>query len=270
VRMDEEDPENPLRVFGQAVEEAVSIEASEASGAAETPSTTTARSRPPPPFRRTTVVTKFKGTTFDEDLYVMELVPKSDHYSSDEHPLYKIGKSKEVEVRRHDLALDFSQGFWVSTLLILKRCGDLEQSFHRRLQEHRCDVPRHRNGKELSKSREVFDLQKWAGEEEGVVVTQLLELAEDIVASLDSPRRSLGSQEETETKRRRCMDLELEKEKTLQVMAEADARKAEAEACARKAEADARRAEARARQLELLVTLGTEVQLALAHHWQQA
>jgi hypothetical protein len=288
VRMAEEEPDNPLRVFGQAVEEASAP--SEASGAAETPSTTTARSRPPPPFRRTTVVTKFKGTT-DEDLYVMELVPKSDLNHSTgaafERPLYKIGKSKEVEIRRHDLALDFSKGFWVSTLLILKRCGDLEQSFHRRLQEYRCDVPRHRNGKELSKSREVFDLQKWSGEGEGVVVvTQLLDMAEDIVASLDSPRRSLGSQEEAEAKRRRCMDdLELEKEKTLQVMAEADARKAEAEARkaeaeanarkaeaeadARKAEAEAeaRKAEARTRQLELLVGFGSEVQRTLVQHW---
>jgi hypothetical protein len=297
VRMAEEEPDNPLRVFGQAVEEEA-IVPSEASGSDETPSTTTACRRPPPPFRRTTVVKKFKGTT-DEDLYVMELVPKSDLHNHStvaafERPLYKIGKSKEVEIRRHDLALDFSQGFWVSTLLILMtRCGDLEQSFHRRLQEHRCDVPRHRNGKELSKSREVFDLQKWAGEGEGVVVTQLLELAEDIVSSLDSPHRSLGFQEEAEAKRRRCMvDLELEKEKTLQAMADSDARKAEAEANARKAEAEAdarkaeaaartaeaeaearkaeaeaRKADARTRQLELLVGFGSEVQRTLVQQW---
>jgi hypothetical protein len=229
------------------------------------------------------VITKFGGKT-DEDLYAMELTPKTDqHHSAGERRLYKIGKSKEVEVRRHDLALDFSQGFWVSTLLILKRSGDLEQIFHRRLQEYRCDVPRHRNGKELNKSREVFDLQKWAGESE--VVTQLLELAEDIVACLDSRRRTLSSQDEAEPKRRRCMDdLELERERTLQILADAEARKADAEARkadaearkaeadagARKAEADARRAEARTRHLELLATLGAEVQLAIAHQWQQA
>jgi hypothetical protein len=319
VRMGEEEPENPMRVFGQTVdgdgEESAApsdpSEPSDANGSAGSTSTSD-----PPPFRRTTVITKFRGTT-DEDLYAMELTPKTDqhhhHHSAGERRLYKIGKSKEVEVRRHDLALDFSQGFWVSTLLILKRGGYLEQIFHRRLQEYRCDVPRHRNGKELSKSREVFDLQKWAGESD--VVTQLLELTEDIVTCLDSRRRTLSSQDEAEPKRRRYMDdLELERERTLQVLAEADARKADAEARkadaearkadaearkaeaeadarkaeadarkveadarkaeadagARKAEADARRAEAHTRNLELMVTLGAEVQLALAHQWQQA
>jgi hypothetical protein len=292
VRLDEEEPENPQRVFGQAIDAAASEEASSSSGAVFAPVTpdeesgSSAEARPPPPFRRTRVVTDFKGTT-DEDLYVMELTPKATGCErvGDDDCLYKIGKSKEVEVRRHDLALDFSQNYWVSTLLILKRCGDLEQSFHRRLQEYRRDVPRHRNGKELSKSREVFDLKKWAGKGSGEVVTTLLvELAEDIVASLDSPTRSLRSQDEAEPKRRRCVDLELEREKTLQKLIEAEvrkaeaeaearkaeARKAEAEAEARKAEAEARKAEVRARQLELLVNFDADVQATLARQWHQA
>jgi hypothetical protein len=99
----------------------------------------------------------------------------------------------------------------------------------------------------------------WAGEVE--VVALLLELAEDIVSSLDS-QRSQGSQvspcsrEEVESKRRR-MNLDLERERALYVMAEANAGKAEAEA-------DARKAEALTRQLELLVGFGSDVQLELA------
>jgi hypothetical protein len=122
--------------------------------------------------------------------------------------LYKIGKSKDFYARRADLALDFSEGYWVTPLLILKRCGDLELLLHRALQEYRREVPRHRNGREIGKSREVFDLAAWAGVGVGVgeeddygccgdrareaVQTCLVKLVEEILETRASSRQRVG------------------------------------------------------------------------------
>jgi hypothetical protein len=205
----------------------------------------------PPPFRTAMVITKLKGKT-DDDLYAMELIPKSG--SSDDRCLYKIGKSKDVETRRCELALDFSMNYWVAILVIIKRSGDLEQHMHRRLQEYRCDTPRHRGGKEIARSREVFDLLSLAGHDS--VADFLIKLAENIVETMDLSHRTLDYITDSKRRRTSANDVAIEKEKTLQVQAEASARKAEAEAAARVAEA-------RTRQLELFSNAGRDVQIGM-------
>jgi hypothetical protein len=205
----------------------------------------------PPPFRTAMIVTKLKGKT-DDDLYVMELIPKSG--SGEDRCLYKIGKSKDVEARRCELALDFSMNYWVAILVIIKRSGDLEQHMHRRLQEYRCDTPRHRSGKEIARSREVFDLSRLAGHD--VIADFLVKLAENIVETMDLPHRSLDCLADTKRRRTSDNDVAIEKEKTLQVQAEASARKAEAEAAARVAEA-------RTRQMELFSSASRDVQIGI-------